>query len=175
MIQQEQQFLADLAVMTAPYEPRISGGLKSSRKIDSRLKNSSTIPETQTTSMLLLEEFFHIMRAEWEDCIGASQIKLAHVKTALFESTKELLGCSGKSWVGNGTTLPSSSFSARHSSQAHSKKIIYQRPDFPETVVPDTAAVAKQVRFVVSYEGPDLTNMPSYLIRCGSSFSERPS
>jgi hypothetical protein len=36
--------------------------------------------------------------------------------------------------------------------------------------VPDTAAVAKQVWFIVRSEGPDVTNMPSYLIRCGSSF-----
>ena len=52
-------------------------------------------------------------------------------------------------------------------------KVIYQRPDHPATIVPDTEEVAKQVWSILKCEGPDVTNMPSYLIKCiegGSSW-----
>ena len=97
--------------------------------------------------------------------------ELVYVKSALFESTKELLRMY---WKELGREWHDSSrfeiFSVGVQVKLIPNKIIYQRPDFPETVVPDNGAVAKQVWFVVSYEGPDVTNMPSYLIRCGSSF-----
>jgi hypothetical protein len=44
-------------------------------------------------------------------------------------------------------------------------KVIYQRPDYPPTIVPDTE-VTKQVWSVLKCQGPDITNMPSYLIKC---------
>jgi len=89
------------------------------------------------------------------------------VKTSLYEATQALLRAYwkelGREWhvysrfeiIPNGTRV-----------RLIPNKVIYQRPDYAPTIVEDTEEVVSQIWSVVNAEGPDITNMPSYLIKC---------
>jgi len=98
----------------------------------------------------------------------------AHQKTVAFDSIKNLLQFYwrelGREWhcYSNFDIIPDG-----QQVKLIPNKVIYQRPDYPLTIVPDTEEVTKQVWSVLKCEGPDITNMPSYLIKCikgGSSW-----
>jgi hypothetical protein len=49
-------------------------------------------------------------------------------------------------------------------------KIRYYNRDESPVIVEDTPAVRNQTWHVVRYDGPDITNMPSYLVQCENTF-----
>jgi hypothetical protein len=49
-------------------------------------------------------------------------------------------------------------------------KVRYYNRDESPVVVPDTSTVRDQTWRVVSYDGPDITNMPSYQLQCDNTF-----
>lgn len=90
----------------------------------------------------------------------------AHQKTVIFDSVKELLRFYwrelGREWhdYSNFDIIPDGR------QVLIPNRVIYQRPDFLPTIVPDTEEVSKQVWSVLKCQGPDITNMPSYLVKC---------
>ena len=91
----------------------------------------------------------------------------AHQKTVIFDCINELLRFYwrelGREWhaYSNFDIIPDG-----QQVTLIPNKVVYQRPDYPPTIVPDTEEVTKQVWSVLKCQGPDITNMPSYLIKC---------
>ena len=81
----------------------------------------------------------------------------AHPKTVAFDSIKNLLqfywGELGREWhcYSNFDIIPDG-----QQVKLIPNKVIYQRPDYPLTIVPDTEEVTKQVWSVLKCEGPDI-------------------
>jgi hypothetical protein len=49
-------------------------------------------------------------------------------------------------------------------------KVRYFNRDESSVVVPDTSAVRSQIWRVLRFDGPDITNMPSYHLQCDNTF-----